>query len=426
MIIAYRVFTTFAYPLLFFFIIFRLFLKKEDIKRYKEKILVSNFNVKRKKNSKLILFHASSIGELKSILPIIDKINSDKKNLEFLITTTTLSSSLIAEKILKKYENIHHRYFPFDVDYLIKEFLELWNPYRIFLVDSEIWPNFILRAKKKKIPIALINARLTFKSYNRWAFFKSTAKKIFSSFDLCLCSNSETEKFLKDFDVKNIHYKGNIKLIEKINPDKITNINEKILSNCRFWVAASTHQKEDIPCLKVHLNLKKKFNQIITVIIPRHIDRVIKIKKLSDDFGFRTQILNDGEKILENKEVIIINSYGILQNYYKYSKSVFIGKSLDESFKLDGGQNPIDAAKLNCKIYHGPHVSNFKEIYEILKLKNISNKIENFEDLSSNLIYDLKKTKKNNHSSNTMIELEKKILINTMGLINNFLIDDYK
>ena len=422
MIIAYRVFSTLIYPFLFFFILFRLVFKKEDIERYKEKVLVSHFNVIRKKNSKLILFHAASLGEFKSIIPIVEKLNSQHENIEFLITTTTLSSSKIADKIFGKHNNVHHRFFPFDVDFLIKSFLNLWKPDRIFLVDSEIWPNLILTAKKNKIPIALLNARITTKSYNRWSRFQSTAEEIFGTFDLCLCSNNETKEFLRRFKAKNIEFKGNIKLIEKIDSLQINNINKEILSHCQFWVAASIHDKEDIPCLKVHLNLKKKFKQIITIIIPRHIERVEKIKKLSENFGLQTQILKDGEKISENKEIVIVNSYGVLQNYYKYSKSVFIGKSLNVKFKLDGGQNPIEAAKLNCRIYHGPYVSNFSEIYKILQLNKVAKKIETFEELSSNLIIDLETPKKDDYISSAMDKLEKNISIDTMKLINNFLI----
>ena len=111
-----------------------------------------------------------------------------------------------------------------------------------------------------------------------------------------------------------------------------------------------------------------------------------------------------------------------MQNYYKYSKSVFIGKSLNVKFKLDGGQNPIEAAKLNCRIYHGPYVSNFSEIYKILQLNKVAKKIETFEELSSNLIIDLETPKKDDYISSAMDKLEKNISIDTMKLINNFLI----
>ena len=106
------------------------------------------------------------------------------------------------------------------------------------------------------------------------------------------------------------------------------------------------------------------------------------------------QILNKDEKINEKNEIVIINYFGALQNYFKYIKSVFIGKSLSKKFENNGGQNPIEAAKLNCKIYHGQYVYNFQDIYKILEENNLSQKIYNHKELSKNLIQDLIKTDK--------------------------------
>jgi len=425
MIHAYRVLSNLLYPIFVIFVYFRKLIKKEDPVRFKEKILISHFNVKKEKGNKLIWFHASSIGELNSIIPIIENLNTNSKNLLFLITTTTLSSGILAKNIIKKFNNIEHRFFPLDVDFLIKKFLTLWKPDIIFLVDSEIWPNLIISSKKLKIPIALINARLSRKSFHRWMRFPKIANKIFNSFDLCLSSNLETKKFLEKLNSKNIFFHGNIKLINKINPRNIENLNKDILLKKRFWIAASTHENEEILCLKAHANLKKRYNDILTIIAPRHINRSSKIKALSEKFNYNTQLLNTGDMILDNKEIVIINSFGVLQEYFKYSKSVFIGKSINEKLKDDSGQNPIDAVKLGCKIYHGPHVNNFKDIYELLEKNNISKKIETYEDLSNNLIIDLEfPTKKNNFSIQIIETLGKKTLSDTMKNINNFINND--
>ena len=425
MIHAYRVLSNLLYPIFVIFSYFRKLIKKEDPLRFKEKILISHFNVKREKNNKLIWFHASSIGELNSIIPVIENLNTNSKNLLFLITTTTLSSGILAKNIIKKFNNIKHRFFPLDVDFLIKKFLTLWKPDIIFLVDSEIWPNLIVNSKKLKIPIALINARLSRKSFHRWMRFPKIANKIFNSFDLCLSSNLETKKFLEKLNSKNIFFHGNIKLINKINPGNIENLNKDILLKKRFWIAASTHENEEILCLKAHANLKKRYNDILTIIAPRHINRSSKIKALSEKFNYNTQLLNQGDMILDNKEVVIINSFGVLQEYFKYSKSVFIGKSINKKLKDDSGQNPIDAVKLGCKIYHGPYVNNFKDIYELLEKNNISKKIETYEDLSNNLIIDLEfPIKKNNFSIQIIETLGKKTLSDTMKNINNFINND--
>ena len=426
MILIYRGLTNLFYPILLILIFYRKVFKKEHKTRYKEKIFSSHFNITRKKNTRLIWFHAASIGEFQSILPIIKELNKNK-NLEFLITTVTLSSSNLAEKEIRKFDNIHHRFFPLDVNFLISKFLLLWKPNAIFLVDSEIWPNLIFKAKKNKIPLALINARITSKTFKKWIKFIGTAKKIFGLFDLCLTSNLETKNYLIKLNAKKIYFNGNIKLINQGNENKIDNINEKSLLKKRFWLAASTHKGEDVFCLKTHLQIKIKYKNIVTIIAPRHIERVRDIEIMCKNYNLSVQVLNNDEIIKDDKEIIIINSFGVLQNYFKYAKSVFIGKSTIEKFKNVGGQNPIEAAKLGCKIYHGPYVYNFKDIYEILKVNNISKKINSFNELSNNLIIDLETFhKENNKISELINNLGQKTFTDTMKNINNFLLNEIK
>ena len=424
MILLYRIFTTILYPFLFIFIYYRKILKKEDPVRFKEKILISSFKARKKGDNKLILFHAASLGEFKSIIPIIKQLNSTHRKLKFLITSNTLSSGNLAKIELDKFYNAEHRYIPFDVPFLIDKFLNLWKPDKIFLVDSEIWPNLILKAKKNKIPIALINARFTPKSSNRWMNFPSVTRKIFKIFDLFICSNIETKIFLEKLNLKNIYFKGNIKLADQIESKAIKNKNGNILINKRFWFAASTHKDEDLFCLKIHLRLREKFKDVTTIIAPRHIERSKEIKSLSEKLKLSTQILNKDEIILENKEVIIVNYFGALKGYFKYAKSVFIGKSMISKSINAGGQNPVEAAKLNCRIYHGPYVYNFKDIYEILEKNNFSKKINNQDELVEYLSEDLKNPKKKSDEGvNIINQIGQKTLTDTMILINNFLED---
>jgi len=426
MILIYRVITTLIYPILIIFIYIRKIINKEDPKRYKEKIFISHFRPINKNKSKLIWFHAASIGELKSIIPIISQINKNKK-LRFLITTTTLSSGNLAKLELKKLRNIEHRYLPLDVSFLIDSFLFLWKPDKIFLVDSEIWPNLLLKVKKYNIPIALINARLTQRSRKKWLLFPNTAKKIFRIFSLFICSNIETRDYLKKLSLKNIFFKGNIKLIGQIKKEKITNKNKKFLMNKRFWFAASIHREEDIFCLKTHLKLKETYKDVVTILAPRHVERTSEIVALSKKYNLSTQVLEKNKKISEDKDIIIINHFGVLNIFFKYAKSVYIGKSMIENLKNEGGQNPIDAAKLECKIYHGPYVYNFEDIYKILDKNGISLMINNYNELSKNLISDLKNpNKQNKKNSSLMNKLGKKTFSDTMILINNFLNNKYE
>ncbi len=423
MILFYRVLTFLLYPFLIMLIFIRKCNKKEHITRYKEKIFPKHFNIKREINSKLIWFHAASIGELKSIIPIIENLENNDNNLEFLITTVTLTSGNLAEDEFGKKQKIHHRYFPLDTKFLMENFLKNWKPSVIFLVDSEIWPNLIFEAKKQKIPISLLNARITKKTYQRWNFFKKSAEKIFKSFDLCLAANLETKNFLINLKTSNVYFEGNIKLIQKSESNKAHDVYEKALKNKKIWTAISTHMGEEIFCLKTHLILKSKIEEILTIIAPRHIYRVNEVKKLCDNLNLSSQILNEKDKILADKEIIIVNSYGKLANFLKYSKSAFVGKSTIEKLARDSGQNPVEAAKFGCKVYHGEYVYNFRDIYKILEENNISKKITNYKELAKNLENDFFNTNEEFEKFTIFInDLENKILNNTMKIIKKFIL----
>jgi len=423
MIFIYRLLTILFYPIFIILIYLRKLLNKEDHYRYKEKIFPSNFAPDRDNKKKLIWFHAASIGEVKSVFSLIKKLNDDKKNLEFLITTVTLSAGNIVKKKFNNYNNIKHRYFPLDINFLIKSFLNKWKPDLIIFIDSEVWPNLIFEIKKRKTPIALINGRITKKTFNKWMWFSNFAKKIFNNFDLCLAASKESEENLRKLGVKNVKNIGNIKFSEEIETDDLFDKNIAILKQKTFWCAASTHNGEEIICLKTHLNLKRIYNDLITVIIPRHINRSMEINDLCKKYGLLSQILGNEESIKDNSEIIIINSFGTLSKFYNYSKSVFIGKSMIKKLHKVGGQNPIEAAKLGCKIYHGPYIYNFKEIYDFLKSYKVSEEVYNDKELFEKLTNDFKNSKKNqNKITNSINEMGQKILDDTTREIKKILI----
>ena len=175
-------------------------------------------------------------------------------------------------------------------------------------------------------------------------------------------------------------------------------------------------------CVLVHINLKNKFKNIITIIAPRHIDRVKKIKNLCDKYNLSTQIIEKEDQILENKEILIINHFGDLDKYLTHALSVFIGKSTLKELEKVGGQSPIEAVNLGCKIYHGPYVYNFKEIYETLKKNNISKEINSDKELSEYLKIDLEeKVKDKDKFKNLMNSLRIKTLNKVMKNLEEFI-----
>ena len=222
MLLIYRYLINILFPFIIILIFIRTKFNKEDKDRYKEKLFFSSFNVTKNKNKRLIWFHTASIGELKSIIPLVKKLNKNDK-FEFLITTVTLSSARLIAKELSGKKNIVHRFFPIDKKNLVKKFLSEWSPNLIIFVDSEIWPNFLLEINSKKIPLILLNARITKKSFLRWNFISKTAEKIFHTFDLCIPSSQESKKYLEKLKVRKIKYFGNLKLTSGNNLNTVNN-----------------------------------------------------------------------------------------------------------------------------------------------------------------------------------------------------------
>jgi len=379
----------------------RIYKQKEDKNRYKEKLCI----IKKKRNlGKLVWFHAASVGELMSIIPILGKFEKIKEIKTILITTNSISSSRIFEKKIKS-KKIIHQFLPFDKLIFTKKFLRHWLPDLVIFVKSEIWPNFIFNIKSKKIPLILLNARITTKTYLRWKKISSFAKSIFGSFDMCLPQNKETEKYLKSFDVKNIKNLGNLKFSKSkfISSNTLNKNILKMFQYKKIWCASSTHADEEIFCGKTHIELKKKLKNIVLVIIPRHIYRCSEIVRELNKINLKVHIHGSRSKFDPDTDIYLVNTFGETQKFFKISKSVFLGGSIINH----GGQNPIEPTRMGCSIYHGPHINNFKEVYSYLNSHNISKKINNINNLKKFLLKDL--TLKGNRSQKL------KNRINTMG-----------
>ncbi len=367
---------------IFFFspliIVYRIFKGKEDKLRFKEKI---GFFSKKRNRGKLIWFHGASVGEIQSIIPLIERFEENKKIKQILITSNTVSSSSIIKNL--KLKKTIHQFFPIDCNFISKKFLNYWKPSKAFFIDSEIWPITINNLYKRNTPIFLLNGRITEKSFNRWKFFSTFAKSIFSKFNLCLSSNIETKKYLKKLGAKNIKIIGNLKFSQSENEknsldkDLLNFINSK-----KTWCASSTHYNEEEFCGMTHIKLKKKFKNLFTIIIPRHINRINSIKTELNKLNLKVHLDEPKKKINPNTDIYLVNSYGKTKLFYKACKNIFLGGSLI----MHGGQNPLEATRYGCKVLHGPNVSNFREIYKFLNKKNLSRKITTQNQLVNYII----------------------------------------
>jgi len=407
----YRFFTYLFYPLAPIYLYFRKIKKKEDSVRYKEKL--SHITLTRGKGL-LVWLHMASVGEAMSILPLVNSLLNEKKIDQILLTSITLSSGKVLEKKFKENPKVNHQFLPLDINFLTNKFLNHWKPNLCILIDSEIWPNLILNINKNKIPLLLINARITKKSFDRWKLFINFAKKIFEKFDLCMVSNKESENYLKILGAKNIKNYGNLKFsntksdLKRLDSDFLSKI-----KNRKVWCAASTHPTEELICAKSHLEIKKIYNNILTIIIPRHIDRVNAINEELSRLDLNVVFSSESNKLSEKTDILLVNSYGESLKFYNISKFAFLGKSLIRSLIKDGGQNPIEPARLGCKIFHGPYVSNFNEAYDYLRKLGVAKKINNSEELSLSLVEGLKDDKSKNQ------EIAKKIENYGQNILNN-------
>jgi 3-deoxy-D-manno-octulosonic-acid transferase len=386
----YKFFTYLFYPFAPIYLYIRRKRGKEDLIRYTEKL--SKINSPREEGF-LIWFHMASVGEAMSILPMIEHCILEKKIDKILLTSITLSSSRILEKKYGKNLKIIHQFLPLDVPVFVNKFLKHWKPNLSIFVDSEIWPNIIFQIKNIGNPLILLNARITEKSFKRWNLVNNLAKKIFEKFDLCIVSNKESETFLKTLGAKNIKNYGNLKYaqIKSKSDYKLNNHLLDKLKDRKIWCAASTHPSEETLCAETHIQLKNKYKNILTIIIPRHINRVEKIKLELSNLNLKVVTYSMIEQLTSDTDILIIDTYGESLKFYNISKNIFLGKSLVKNLLKNSGQNPIEPARFGCKVFHGPYVSNFTEIYNYLKILNVTKEVKNSEDLSLSLVEEFEK-----------------------------------
>ena len=358
-----------------FILIIRIFLGKEDRNRFKEKY---GFLAKNNKPNETIWIHGASVGEILSIIPIIMRFEKDKKIKRILITSSTTSSSHILSKF--KFKKTIHQFYPFDLNFLTKHFINHWKPKLAIFVDSEIWPNMFNNLYKKKIPLILLNARITKKSFNRWKFFPNFSKKIFEKITIALPQNMESKKYLKLLGTKNIKLIGNLKFFGGLQKDNIKNlILKKKFSKRIVFCAASTHRTEELFIGKVHKGLKLEIKNLITIIIPRHINRKKEIIDELNNIGLNSQLHTSQKKLSKGTDIYIVDTYGESAKFYSLSKLTFLGGSLIPH----GGQNPLESAREGNYILYGPHIENFKEVYEMLEKLKVTTRVNSIKKMKS-------------------------------------------
>ena len=408
----YNILTNLAIIISPIIIIYRILKGKEDLKRVGEKFSIYS----QKKNNKKVWIHAASVGELMSIIPIIRKLEKNKKIKNILLSTSTTSSAKIFNKL--KLKKTCHVYFPLDNNYIVKRFINYWQPELAIFIDSEIWPNMFNNLHIKNIPIIIMNARITQRSFNRWQIFPNFAKKVFGKISLALPQNLETLKYLKLFKVKDIRIAGNLKYYgQKNNHAHSKKLLKNKFKNFKVWCAASTHYNEEILIGNLHKKLKKKEKKLITIIIPRHINRTNEIKEALNKLDLDCISHSSNQKIQKDTDIYLVDSYGESSRFYNLTNVSFVGGSIIKH----GGQNPLEPARLGNYIVSGPNIKNFKEIYAFLnnlKMSSFSSDILKME----NLILKRLKNKTPNKNIKKIIKIGNDVLEKNLFYINKYLI----
>ncbi len=377
--------TKYLESLFFLLLRYRLIKGKEDKKRFLERRGITSLS---RPLGYLIWFNAASVGEALSILNLIENLGKNKKEIKFLITTTTISSSLILMKMMPR--NCVHQFSPIDTFSATKNFLDHWKPDLAIFVESEFWPRLIFDIKKRDIPLGLINGRMEKKTFENWLRIKTTSKQILEKFDFVYAHDHLTAKRLLSLGITKKILLGIISSKEQAIP-LTYNSNEyykfkKLFKDKKIWVAASTHEGEE----EIIINAQEKLHSIdknfLLILIPRHPNKAKQLYRKQSNVDL-IKIRSKGHKITDKTSIYLADTLGELGLWYKLCKIVFLGGSLVRI----GGHNPYEPCRFGNAIITGPYVYNFQKAFDqlydvgaMIYVKSIQELVENIEILSRN------------------------------------------
>jgi 3-deoxy-D-manno-octulosonic-acid transferase len=308
----------------------------------------------------LVWIHGASVGEVLAAAALIERLRD--LNLRILLTSGTVTSAAVVAKRFPP--DVIHQYVPYDSPRYVARFLDHWKPSLALFIESDLWPNLILAGAARRVPMVLINGRMSPRSFPRWRRMYGTISALLSRFDICLAqSKTDAERF-SALGGRDVVTTGNLKLDVPAPPADPAKL-ERLMAMTRgrpIIVAASTHPGEDEMLVAAHRNLVGFFPQLLTVIVPRHPDRGSSISGLITASGLKPAMRSRDEPPAAATDIYVADTMGELGLFYRLSPVVFMGGSLIRH----GGQNPIEAIKLGAAIVHGPHVFNFADVYEAL------------------------------------------------------------
>ena len=358
MIFLYQILSIILSPFIDFYLTFRKSKNKEDSIRFDERFGYSKIN---RPSGTLIWMHSASVGESKSSLALMQALLTKYSSINILITSGTVTS---AQQIANNLpDRAVHQYIPIDKFFAVKRFLQHWQPTLAIFVESELWPNLITQTKKSNCPLILVNGRISDKSFKSWNIMHKFGFNLLKNFAICFAqSQVDRQKFI-DLGVQDAHFVGNLKTsspLLQVNQPELANLQQQI-DNRAIWLASNTHKGEEEIIIKIHQKLKKFFPNLLTIIAPRHPDRLKEIIKLMPQ-NLNIAIRSEQQKI-GDCEIYLADTMGELGTFYSLSKiSLMCGSLIDDI----GGHNPFEAIGIGSVILSGCYVKNNQAIYEDL------------------------------------------------------------
>ena len=323
---------------------------------------------------KVIMYHGVSVGEVIALENLIKKTKETFPYYKIVVTTGTKTGQEIAQK---KYKDIADfiTYFPFDITFCVKKFLDKINPSVVLIAETELWPTFSQFCKKRNIPLYVINGRISDATFNTYRIVKGFFKELFKNYtEILTQSEQDREKFIKIGAPENItHVMKNLKFdVKRVDADIQIGQEGK-----RVIIAGSTHKGEDEIVLKSFSKLKKEFCDIKLLIAPRHLTRLNEVKELVSKTGMKFGQRSNNDNFTD-KDIIILDTMGELSKMYQICDFAFIGGS----FNKTGGHNPLEAVVYEKPAISGPSIHNFRDIYWILERSKAGKVVKSQEELT--------------------------------------------
>lgn len=411
----YRILSNLFLIPIFLFFITRLLLGKETLKSILQKFTIYNSSKHNVSNKKVVWVNAVSIGEAKVGMVVAELLKEKYKSLHVILSTSTITSFKILEKYQKKFTII---YAPIDISMIIERFIKIWRPSLALFVESEIWPSTFSILKRNSIRLKIINARLSKKSYLNWKKVNFFSSELFGLIDQCIVQDKNSERRFKDLGVKKITKISNLKYLQKepkINKNDFKEFSSRFKN--KFVVTIfSTHEGEETFFIESFKKLRKKINNLIFVIIPRHIERTERIKSLLKKKKIKYSIRSNNDSYLKDSNVLLVDTFGELSLFFKLSKIAVVGGS----FVKKGGQNPIEVSFFKCPVLCGPYMYNFAEIIDEMKKNNAGIMVLDQKELEEKILYLKNNTSERIKLANNFTKLCGKRRERTNQLIKNF------